>query len=58
MFIVSDQITDIMPGYEFLRDNHYEWSVGKAEMKIMGHTVKMVRREGGINDLVTGGRET
>ena len=48
-FIVSDEIDDIMIGYEFIRDYQCEWSIGKAEMRIKGKKVKMTSREGCMN---------
>ena len=49
-FIVSDEVGEIILGYEFLRDQGCEWAVGRNEMKIRGKTVRMVRREGsGVN---------
>ena len=44
-FIVSDEIGDIILGYEFMRDNRCEWAIGKSEMRIRGKTVRMIRRE-------------
>ena len=49
-FIVSDEVGEIILGYEFMRDHGCEWAVGRNEMKIRGKTVRMVRRDGfGVN---------
>ena len=44
-FIVSDEIGDIILGYEFMRDNKCEWAIGKSEMRIRGKTVRMIKKE-------------
>ena len=46
-FIVSDEIGDIILGYEFMRDNGCEWAIGRSEMKIKGRVVRMIKRESG-----------
>ena len=45
-FIVSDEIGDIILGYEFMRDNKCEWAIGKNEMRIRGKTVRMIKKDG------------
>ena len=47
-FVVSDEIDEIMMGFEFMRDNQCEWSIGKSEMRIRGKKVRMISREGGL----------
>ena len=44
-FIVSDEIGEIILGYEFMRDNKCEWAIGKNEMRIRGKTVRMIKRD-------------
>ena len=46
-FTVSDEIDDVMLGYEFMRDNQCEWLIGKSEMRIRGKKLKMTSIEGG-----------
>ena len=47
-FVVSDEIDEVMIGFEFMRDNQCEWLIGKSEMRIRGKRVRMISRESGL----------